>query len=185
MLSAVAAQAPTVKRRIHHSSGRHVHPRIVALGLIGWTLGAASMGCRQTPANIVQCGQVRSESDTTCTLYIPSLIALIATPERYDSKPVRVMGFATLEFEGNALYVTELDFQRALVRNAVWLDVPDSLIHSQSRSTVKGYYIIEGRFRAALHGHMGLFSGAIDSVTRFDPWPSRDSLQPRAIAPPP
>jgi hypothetical protein len=156
-----------------------------AASLLSATLGSITAGCRQPPHVLLQCAQVRSETNTTCTLFDPSLIALIATPERYDGKPIRVAGFANLEFEGNALYVTELDFQRALLRNAVWLDVPDSLTHSDSVGTHRGYYIVEGRFRAGQHGHMGLFSGAIDSVTRFDRWPSRDSLQPRGIPRPP
>ena len=36
-----------------------------------------------------------------------SILQLIVTPERYDTKKVQVEGFLHLEFEGNALYLSE------------------------------------------------------------------------------
>jgi len=118
----------------------------------------------------------RSESDSTCLRYTPSLIALIAAPDRYQLKTVQVIGFANLEFEGNALYVGREDFERGLVANAVWIDVPDSLMPKDS-SLRRGYYIVDGRFRADVRGHMGMFSGTIDSISRFERWPSHADIE--------
>jgi hypothetical protein len=60
-----------------------------------------------------------------CTIYGPSLIALIARPELYDGKVVRVIGFVRFEFEGNALYLSRLDYENAVSRNGLWIDPPD------------------------------------------------------------
>src|SRR4051812_30757429 len=75
----------------------------------------------------LQCAVVASENDTTCPMFAPSLIELIARPELYDGKRVRVAGFADLEFEGNSLYLSREDYVQMLTRNGVWLDASDSL----------------------------------------------------------
>jgi hypothetical protein len=106
----------------------------------------------------------------------PSLAALIATPDRYHMKSVRLTGFANLEFEGNALYVDREAFEANLSSSAVWIEVPDSLVPKDSAFR-RGYYIVEGRFRADDRGHMGMNSGIIDSITRFEPWPSRTDIE--------
>jgi hypothetical protein len=138
------------------------------------------LGCRQAAPRAVflRCDVSRSETDTTCVMWSPSLIALIATPDRYHMKPVRVIGFANLEFEGNALYVDREAFNSGLLSSAVWIDLPDSLVPKDS-SLRRGYYIVEGRFRADIRGHMGMNSGTIDSITRFEPWPSRGDIETR------
>jgi hypothetical protein len=98
-----------------------------------------------------------------------SLITLIANPERYEGKVVRVIGFVQLEFEGNAIYVHEEDFRRAITDNALWLDVPRGFRGYEAGS----YAIVEGTFTAKDRGHMGMFSGDIKNVTRLEPWLGR------------
>jgi hypothetical protein len=50
-----------------------------------------------------------------------SLINLIATPEWYHGKKVRVIGYAVTEFEQYVLYFSETDADRLIARNGVWL----------------------------------------------------------------
>jgi hypothetical protein len=45
-----------------------------------------------------------------------SLIQLIANPESYDGKKVRIIGFLRLEFEGDALYLHQVDFEMRLMK---------------------------------------------------------------------
>ncbi len=52
-----------------------------------------------------------------------SLIALIASPERYDGKQVVVSKFIFLQRERNALYGGKTDFQHALFKNAIYLQL--------------------------------------------------------------
>lgn len=100
-----------------------------------------------------------------------SLINLIATPESYHGKWVRVEGVCNFEFEGNALYLTKDDLRHCICKNAVWLE-PDMEALNLSDGTLAlkfngRFVLVEGVFDKNHHGHMGLFSGAIKNVTRI------------------
>lgn len=53
-----------------------------------------------------------------------SLIQLLANPQAYDGKIVRIIGFIHLEFEGNVIYLHEDDFRYGLTKNGLWIDLP-------------------------------------------------------------
>ena len=55
-----------------------------------------------------------------CSLYDASIVELIATPEMFDGKRVRTVGFVHLEFEGNGLYLHKEDWTHSLYRNGLW-----------------------------------------------------------------
>jgi hypothetical protein len=104
-----------------------------------------------------------------------SLLQLIATPEQYSGKRVRVIGFCHLEFEGNGLYVHREDYERAIYKNAIWLEVG-----VDRRGLSDQYVLVEGTFDARDKGHLDLFSGSLTAVTRMLRWPSRQaSDEPR------
>lgn len=107
-----------------------------------------------------------------------SLIQLIANPQAYDQKIVRVIGFLHLEFEGDALYLHSDDFTYAVTKNALWINIPKGMTQTQ-RNTVNNQYVIcTGMFVANMHGHMGLNSGEIDQITRLQIWmPYPKSIQ--------
>ncbi|MFY7867182.1 hypothetical protein, partial [Roseateles sp.] len=98
-----------------------------------------------------------------------SLISLIATPKEFDGKRVRVMGFARLEFEGNAIYLHRDDYLQGITKNGLWLDVVP-VSKKSALSTNNQYVIVEGVFSTKDGGHLGLWSGSIQRVTRMDPW---------------
>ena len=104
-----------------------------------------------------------SESEPTDV----SLIQLIANPEKYQGKFVRVIGYVHLEFEGNAIYLHQEDYTRHLSRNGLWLDICDR-IRSERHKYSDRYCLIEGTFNALEHGHMSLASGAMQNIKRFD-----------------
>lgn len=98
-----------------------------------------------------------------------SLAALIASPERYHGRRVRVIGFVRIEFEGNAVYFHREDYDHGMLMNGLWIDVPEA--HRKAKDSVNmKYCLIEGTFDAEEKGHMGANSGAITSITRLDPW---------------
>lgn len=103
-----------------------------------------------------------------------SLVALIATPERYEGKKVQVIGYVVLEFEGTAVYLHEEDAKHLLTSNGLWLD-----FEKVTRSLVKNaeaqpqYAIIDGVFRGGMQGHMGLWSGSLTDLTRLDFFPKK------------
>lgn len=99
-----------------------------------------------------------------------SIVQLIANPERYDGQDVRVIGFMRLEFEGDALYLHREDFEHSILNNGVWIDLTDS----QQKSSAKfnnSYVLVEGRFSASEKGHLELWSGSLQRISRLNPWP--------------
>jgi len=99
-----------------------------------------------------------------------SVINLIATPERYNGKLVRIIGYLNLEFEGNALYLHKEDYDRSLLKNGIWIDMPRKDFIEKTKEFSKHYVVIEGIFDMSDTGHMGLFSGSLTKITRLDRW---------------
>src|SRR5450755_4390302 len=91
------------------------------------------------------------------------MIQLLATPQKFDGKFIRVDGFLRLEFEGKALYLHKEDYVNGLYRNSVWVDLLEDKEHMRLNMH---YVLIEGVFNAKNHGHMGLFGGSIEKITR-------------------
>jgi hypothetical protein len=104
-----------------------------------------------------------------------SLIQLIANPQAYDGKKVRLIGFLRLEFEGNAIYLHREDYEHGISSNGLWIDVPRDMTKDQQQAVNTQYAICEGVFRASEHGHMDMFSGELTSVSRLQAWPSHRS----------
>jgi len=98
-----------------------------------------------------------------------SMVQLIATPERFDGKFVRVFGFLNLAFEGDSLYLHSEDLAKGLLRNGVWVDRTEAMTRDEKQ--LSGHYVlIEAIFDAQHHGHMGLFGGALKNITRIEIW---------------
>ena len=95
-----------------------------------------------------------------------SLIQLIANPKDYDGKVVRVIGFVKLEFEGNAIYLHQDDYKHNITKNGLWVDVTDDVRKKQKDYDQK-YVLVVGTFNAKETGHMGLWSGSIQKLSRF------------------
>lgn len=109
-----------------------------------------------------------------------SLINLIATPDKYDGKVIRVIGVSNIEFEGTAIFLSKEDFLNMVTKNALWMSFNEKAIDQSGKELSKyngKYVLVEGVFRKNHHGHMGLFSGTIENITRFDPMPSRKDIE--------
>jgi hypothetical protein len=104
-----------------------------------------------------------------CVLYDVSIIELVARPEKFHGKSVAVHGFLNLEFEGNGLYLHEEDFKHSLYRNGLWMNVPRGWVDA-TKCKNQSYVLIHGVFNAMNTGHMGLWSGALESVVECIPW---------------
>jgi hypothetical protein len=103
-----------------------------------------------------------------------SLVQLIATPEAFDGKYVRVQGFVRLEHEGTAIYLHREDAEHMLTKNGLWLVASDMPTEGSREAQVQDRYaLIEGRFSAKKHGHRDLWSGSVEDITRMVPWEIR------------
>jgi hypothetical protein len=73
-----------------------------------------------------------------------------------------------LEFESQHLYLGEADAKNYVTRNSVWLDVGDALYAKRAEFN-RRYVLVEGTFNARRRGHLGLSSGEIRNIGRFEP----------------
>ena len=102
-----------------------------------------------------------------------SMISLIATPEKYQNKKITTLGYVSLGFEANGIYVHQEDVNQNLLINGLWLD-------SEKRGTfdvdkVQGKYcIIEATFRSDKKGHFGMWSGTLTEIKRLEVWTDPD-----------
>jgi hypothetical protein len=117
-----------------------------------------------------------------CILWGPSLIELIARPELYDGRRVRVIGFVNFEFEGNGLYLSREDWRQSIARNGLWIEPPRGFGSDSApshRQPNQRYVIVEATFHRGPGGHFGMWSGSLDKVTRLDAWGVGEGESPR------
>ena len=100
-----------------------------------------------------------------------SLVRLIAVPDRFQGKRVRVIGFLDLHFEGTGLFLHGDDSLFSIYANAVHV-VHTREMMEQRPALNDRYVLIEGTFDREATGHRGVFpSGGIVAVTRCEAWP--------------
>ena len=104
-----------------------------------------------------------------------SFVQLLANPKDFHGRVVTVAGYCYLEFEGNALYLHKEDFDRTIMKNAVWLDVGWPVL-PQWESAGDEYVEIEATFDAERLGHSRLFSGTLKDIRRIDRIPPRTEI---------
>ena len=102
-----------------------------------------------------------------------SLIQLIANPQNYDKKRIRLIGYLHLEFEGDAIYLHHEDFEFGIAKDAIWINLPKDITRAQIKAVNDHYVICSATFDAQRHGHMGMFGGELEDVTRLQVWPAR------------
>ena len=98
-----------------------------------------------------------------------SFIDLISNPEKYTGQTIRVVGYMNIEFEGNALYFHQEDYNLRNYKNGLWLDISVADIHTKLyQDANKKYVLMEGTFNMHNKGHMGSYHGAIGKITRVE-----------------
>jgi len=104
-----------------------------------------------------------------------SFIQLIATPQKFHKKAVRVKGYVSLDFEDYALYLARDDYDHLTGDNGVWLDFKPGVLKSPKEKTdLQGRYVlVEGIFNAKYFGHMEAFAGTLQNVSRIEAEPTR------------
>jgi hypothetical protein len=101
-----------------------------------------------------------------------SLINLIATPEKYNGRQIRIIGYLNLEFEGNGIYLHKDDYDNGISKNGLWVEMSmDSTRLPEIKKSIKKYVLMEGTFDLS-GGHMGAYSGSIKDITRLEIWRS-------------
>jgi hypothetical protein len=98
-----------------------------------------------------------------------TLIQLIANPDKFDGKLIRVIGFLRLEFEGDVLYLHREDYENAILGNGIWVSVTPA-VTKQKATLNMNYVLLEGLFSSSESGYMGMWSGAIKQIRRAELW---------------
>ncbi len=99
-----------------------------------------------------------------------TMIQLIATPERYDGKFVKVIGVGNIEFEGNYIALNQEEYEH-YTGNRIWIALGNKTISYEEAAQYNGkYVIVEGVFDKDDRGHMSLFCGSIKDVSRYQVW---------------
>jgi hypothetical protein len=98
-----------------------------------------------------------------------SLIRIIATPERFNGRCVRTIGYLHLEFEGDGLYVRREDYERMISKNGLWIDI-DSDSLAPWPLVNDHYVLVEGIIDSKSQGHMGSWTATIGELVRLERW---------------
>lgn len=102
-----------------------------------------------------------------------SIVNLISNPEKYDKQFVRVLGVSKLSFESNGIWLSKEHLKYSIHKNALWMRLDFDRLDKTEEELAQyngTYVLIEGVFNANSHGHMSLYSGAIEKISRFEPW---------------
>jgi hypothetical protein len=100
-----------------------------------------------------------------------TIVQLIANPDKFDGKLIRVIGFLRLEFEGNVLYLHREDYENEILGNGIWVEVAYEITR-QSKALNMHYVLLEGIFSSSERGHLDAWSGTIKSIRRAELWRS-------------
>lgn len=103
-------------------------------------------------------------------LYSVSLISIIAAPEKYDGKKVRVRGVFRYEYECIALYLSESDYNNCFEKNSITIVVPEKISATEAFALNGKPVILEGTYHKIREGTITLHTGKIDNITRFEEW---------------
>ena len=103
-----------------------------------------------------------------------SIINLIATPDKYVGKRVRITGYYfNPHFEINGISMNHIDHKFSSSKNAIWVNLPKYLRTEKIKQKVNNKYVyLEGIF-TKFKGHMGQYSGTIEQVNRIE---ARDAM---------
>jgi hypothetical protein len=102
---------------------------------------------------------------------ILSIISLIATPEKYHQKKVKVIGYLNIEFEINGIYLHTEDYERGLTKNAIWVRLDENIRKQINDQNLNQHYVlIQGIFDMENNGHGDLYNGEISQIDRITLW---------------
>ena len=102
-----------------------------------------------------------------------SMYALISAPEKHSGKVIKIYGYLHTEYEGDAIYVTSLDYKNALFKNAIALNVAYDSSHRPINKELdlkklnNKYVSLTGTFVTPEFGD-SLFTAEIKNITEIN-----------------
>lgn len=92
-----------------------------------------------------------------------SLAALIENSRAYNGTQVRTEGYASIDFEGKAIYLSREDAEKFVFPNGVRLALNTFELDSSTRLLHQERIIVEGVFRSSTSGE--LWGGVISKIS--------------------
>jgi hypothetical protein len=97
-----------------------------------------------------------------------SIINLIATPERYNNKLVRIVGYLNMEYENDAVYMHKEDYDLKISKNCIGVEIPRATRYNQHvKDCNKKYVFVEGVFNMN-RANEGSFNSSITNINRLE-----------------
>lgn len=102
-----------------------------------------------------------------------SVYTLLGSPAHHDQRLVKTCGYLVLEYEGDALYASKTDFERALSKNAVEVQIIYDAKHKLSGGALdlaglsERYVCVTGTFVLPRFGD-SLFTGMLKDIITID-----------------
>ena len=143
---------------------------VVALPLSACSPGSAELSNAYSRMEVPAGEPLCITTEKAHEVCIASLVSVVANPQRFGGRTIQVVGFVTLRFEDNALYLSREAAEVSDSSSAVWLDV-GGLTLSRPQDFDRRYVILAGRFNAENRGHLGMFAGTIETISRLERWP--------------
>lgn len=129
-------------------------------------LAVGAMFCALVPHAQAQWGEPLNCDDPghngSCGLYGISLVQLIANPEKYDGKRVRVAGYVHFDTNASGIYLHREDEEHHLLKNGLWIQLAEGVSGSDCQD---GYAVVVGTYRARNTAHRA-WGGILTEVTR-------------------
>jgi hypothetical protein len=96
-----------------------------------------------------------------------SMINLIANPRKYNHRSIAFFGVIDLDFEDEAVFLSQSDYDSFITKNAIAISDPDKLRKKYGAYNGK-YVYVEGIFNRN-QGIYALYSGSIRDIVRIRP----------------
>ena len=94
------------------------------------------------------------------------LQSLLKDPQKYNGKIVEVTGVSRIEFEDNALYPDKTAYSNRVYEKGIWLEIAKTSFEDKKNDGM--HVVVKGKFNASNKGHMGLWKGALENVTKLE-----------------
>ncbi|MCZ8298598.1 MAG: hypothetical protein O9297_15415 [Flavobacterium sp.] len=119
--------------------------------------------------NMVGCKSLSRQPLSNENLKSTSIISVIANPKTFHKKVIKVKGYFTMETEGQAIYFSKNDYEKAIFKNALYLYISyDNLQQMGIEKPYKGYVEIEGTFNKNYLGSYNFYSGGIENIIQIN-----------------
>ncbi|MEP6690117.1 MAG: hypothetical protein ABJD07_03115 [Gemmatimonadaceae bacterium] len=144
--------------------------RTAALTLVATILSSTAHAQGKSSTNVA-CAAPKMR--VACAIYDVSLVQLIATPDRFHNKTVRVVGYAHIQGINTGLYLSREAFDQGVTKNAAWLEVAADSIDAAATQFGDRYVRVTAVWNAHELGNLHLWSGSLERVRKVEVWGKR------------